>query len=296
MTRTAAIAVSVCICTRDRPAELARLLASIPRESAFIMEVLVSDDGEDEGTTRKVTSAFPGVTWIRGPSKGVAANRNNVALAAAGSHVWFVDDDACVGMGCLQAFVECIEQHPAPERLILTGLVMEGGAMVWPHEQTFLGHQGVRYSSGQRLMTVVLSNAVFPRAVFDRLRFDERLRSVCEEADFTTRAVAQGFEILCCPRAVAEHSPPGDEAGEKRYGREFEVARVYVTAKRRALTEKSYVRAAIYLGVAIPHMIGGRLRRGGVKTLPGSLVGVMEVSGRLLRSAFGKADGGGRRL
>jgi GT2 family glycosyltransferase len=272
--------ISVCICTLDRPQLLERALRSIPLESEHILEILVSDDGTDERSRTAVERS--GGIWIAGPRKGVAANRNNVALRAAGSHLWFLDDDATPTGTCLQHFLTCLQQVDALDRTILSGVVEEFGSRVEPHEQAFLGFQSKPYRPGDALQTVVLGNAIFPRSLFRELRFDEALPAVYEEVDLTTRAVAKGYEIRICEEAVAWHQPSrnGD-----RYGREIHVGRIYVTAKRYAFTDRRPLKAALYLLVATGHMIASRIRHGGVGTLGGSFGIVIEVGRRLYRYA-----------
>jgi glycosyltransferase involved in cell wall biosynthesis len=274
--------ISVCICTMNRPQLLERALNSIPLESEHILEVLVSDDGQDD-RSRRVVERFGAATWIAGPRRGAAANRNNVALHAAGSHVWFLDDDAMPSLTCLQRFLACLQRVDALDRTILTGLVDEYGTLVEPHEQSFLGFQSKSYGPSERLQTVVLPNAIFPRSLFDQVCFDEALpAAVYEEVDLTTRAVAEGYEIRLCRDAVAKHEASREP---DRYGREIHVARIYVTAKRYAFTDHQPLKAALLLFVAIGHMIASEIKRGGLVTIGGSLVSVAEVASRLYRYA-----------
>lgn len=258
---------------------LERALGAIPLDSEQILEILVSDDCMDD-RTRRVVERFGAAVWIAGPKRGVAANRNNVALRAAGSHVWFLDDDAIPSRACLERFLACLRQVDALDRTIISGVVDEFGTRVEPHEQSFLGFQSKEYGPGEPLQTVVLGNAIFPRSLFRELRFDEALRAVYEEVDLTTRAVAKGYEIRRCDDAVAQHQPA---RGDDRYGREIHVARIYATAKRYAFTDGRRFKAAVYLFVATGHMIASGIRGGGVATIGGSLISVSEIARRLYR-------------
>ena len=55
-------------------------------------EVVVSDD-DPQRSAKPVVDSFPGVRWVQGPGRGVAANRNCVAKAARGEWIVYVDDD-----------------------------------------------------------------------------------------------------------------------------------------------------------------------------------------------------------
>jgi GT2 family glycosyltransferase len=256
-------------------------LHAIPLDSEQVIEILVSDDCPDV-RSRTVVERFGAAAWIAGPRRGVAANRNNVALRAEGSHVWFLDDDAIPSRTCLEHFLACLRQVELLDRTIISGVVEEFGTRVEPHEQSFLGFQSKDYGPGEPLQTVVLGNAIFPRSLFRELRFDESLRAVYEEVDLTTRAVAKGYEIRRCEHAVAGHHPSRQR---DRYGREVNVARIYVTAKRYAFTDRKRFKAAVYLFVATGHMIASGIRHGGLATIGGSLASVSEIATRLYRYA-----------
>ena len=71
------------------------------------------------------------------------------------------------------------------------------------------GLPGIPVAALQRparaLHTVVINAALFPRQVFDRLRFDTNLKYGFDEVDITTQAVALGYEIV--PRFDARQLP-----------------------------------------------------------------------------------------
>ena len=71
-------------------------------------EVIVSDDSENEVAYSLIQKMFPWVTWIKGPQKGPAANRNNGAIQAKGDWLVFTDDDCVPDVGWLNAFTESI--------------------------------------------------------------------------------------------------------------------------------------------------------------------------------------------
>ena len=57
-------------------------------------EVIVTDDGEPT-VERFLTEKYPWVSWVPGPRRGPAANRNAGARRARGDWLAFTDDD-CV--------------------------------------------------------------------------------------------------------------------------------------------------------------------------------------------------------
>lgn len=255
--------LAICICTRDRPRELRRALESLGRSRVPPAEVIVSDDGHHPAATADVAQGFPGTSLIRGPGRGLGRNRNTAATAVSSPYLLFLDDDAELGPGFIEAAQECLSRQPRARRehSIVTGYEQRAGELVLPHEQDFLGYQRRPYADGEPLQTVVINSTVFPRSLFDRIRFDPRLMYGYDEVDLSSRAVRAGYTIIGCSAAINEHHPsPINRAGDQR---RVDEARLYVTAKRRLLVERRLVSGLVFLAVAPAHMILANLIRDG---------------------------------
>ena len=87
--------VSVVIPTRDREPWLLQALRSVLAQREVSLEVVVVDDGSDDGTRSSVAAlADPRVRLLaNGASLGVAAARNRGVAAATGRWIAFLDDD-----------------------------------------------------------------------------------------------------------------------------------------------------------------------------------------------------------
>jgi glycosyltransferase involved in cell wall biosynthesis len=255
------IEASICICTRNRPEELGRALTSITQSSLAPRQVVVADDGDDDGVASFVAARELEITYVRGPRSGLGANRNAAIAAATGSHLLFLDDDAVLGGDFLAKMDRHLEQLPADRRgrSILTGVELNSGRSVQPNEQGLLGFQSRPYRSGERLRTVVINAALFPRPLFEQVRFDPSLTYGFDEVDVTTRAVARGFAIVPCFDAANRHFP--SPVGRAQYGSAASAARLYVTLKRRRWTEGSPLRAWAGFALASGHLYLASIRR-----------------------------------
>lgn len=89
------VSLSLCICTYRRAGGLATCLASIADGDERPDQVIVSDDGH-EVEAERVATAYPWVTYQRGPARGLSANRNACIDSATGDHIAFIDDDVVV--------------------------------------------------------------------------------------------------------------------------------------------------------------------------------------------------------
>jgi GT2 family glycosyltransferase len=92
--------LTAAICTRDRPKELRRALASLRAQTAPPDEILVIENAPRDGRVREmIEHDFPGVRWMAEPVPGLDFARNHALAAATGDLVAFLDDDAVADPG-----------------------------------------------------------------------------------------------------------------------------------------------------------------------------------------------------
>lgn len=258
--------VAVCICTRDRPRELAATLESIQRSSYPVRSVVVSDDGVDPETARVcASSSFARiVTYSAGPMQGLGANRNHALDLAQEDFVLFLDDDCLLRPDFLRdatASMLRYEQRHGRGSVIVSGSEDNPGGNVVAHAQTFLGFQARPYRAGEPLSSIVINATLFPRSLFERHRFDPQIRYGYEEADLASRAARAGYRIVSCPAAVNEHRPSARSRGD--YDEVLTASRLYITFKRYALVDRRHLRALAFAVVAPAHAVLAGLRRSG---------------------------------
>ncbi|AKG23266.1 glycosyltransferase family 2 protein [Calothrix sp. 336/3] len=261
--------VSVCICTRNRPDNLRQALNSLETSTYPYFEIIVSDDSTDEVTAELVKSEYTHVRYLAGPRLGLGANRNNALNAVKGSHVLFIDDDVILGENFLAQALQHLQTYSTKTAVDISKVIVTGPQLnhyedlIFPHDQDFLGYQRVPYQTGDEIKTVVINSAVFPREVFDKVLFDQKLVYGCDEVDFTTRAVKQGYKITICPEAVNVHLP--SEINRDFYQPYHEASRIYVTFKRYFSTETEKIKALLFLLIASVHTAAHSLKTGGIK-------------------------------
>jgi glycosyltransferase involved in cell wall biosynthesis len=261
------IEVSLCICTRNRPEELRRALASATSSTEPPVQIVVSDDGDDPAQVRELLEEIHlSTTYVEGPRSGLGANRNSAVAAATGQFVLFLDDDAELTPDFLAKMSALITQLPAGSRArtIVTGAEINRGVRVVPNEQDLLGFQTRPYRDGEQMQTVVVNAALFPRILFGVELFDPQLTYGYDEVDLTTRAVAAGFEIVPNFDAVNLHNP--SVLGRAGYSSAANASRLYITLKRRRWTDCSPVKAWFGFGLACAHLGLASVRRSGSQT------------------------------
>ncbi|HVR99568.1 MAG TPA: glycosyltransferase, partial [Thermoanaerobaculia bacterium] len=98
--------LSVAICTRKRPEQLRRALASFGVQTLHPHEVLVIDNSPDDDRTRRlVEDAFHGVRYVAEAVPGLDFARNRALRTATGDVLAFLDDDAVAHPGWATALL-----------------------------------------------------------------------------------------------------------------------------------------------------------------------------------------------
>jgi glycosyltransferase involved in cell wall biosynthesis len=215
-------AASVVICTRDRPEELKRCLASLPLQTYPPREVIVVDNASRDQRTREVALAA-GAVYVREDRPGLDFARNTGARHATASVVAYTDDDVLLHPKWLERLVAGFD---TPEIAAVTGLVLpaELATEAQLHFEAYWGFgKGYVRRDFDAKLFAEYRDTVFPawevgagasmafrREIFDLVGFfDERLdvgQAGCSgDSEFWYRLVARGF---CCryePRCVAFH-------------------------------------------------------------------------------------------
>ncbi|HKW60244.1 MAG TPA: glycosyltransferase [Candidatus Dormibacteraeota bacterium] len=115
--------VTVAVCTRDRPDNLAFCLQSLSALDPRPSEVLVIDNApSSEAAQTLVRTRFPFVRYIREPRPGLDWARNRAVLEARGEILAFTDDDCVVDAGWAGALAALFAADPEVE--VATGLVV----------------------------------------------------------------------------------------------------------------------------------------------------------------------------
>lgn len=240
---------TICFCTRSRPRDLDRALRSLTRSSRPVAQVVVSDDSVDEETEQMVRAQFPDVVYVKGPRRGLGANRNCAVGFATGTHVVYMDDDTALG----ERFLESIVRHyqgiePALRaKTIISGLENQNGKLIEPSDLSFWGwvDQPRTAATTRPLHTAVINATSFPRRLFPLIAFDENLIYGCEEVDICTQAIAKGYRFELCREAVNDHfhSP----LHRKEYASYITASRIYTTLKRHFYLQRSPAKGIVYL-------------------------------------------------
>jgi glycosyltransferase involved in cell wall biosynthesis len=218
--------VSVIVAARNSAATLPFCLQALRAQDYPDLEIIVVDDGSDDGTATVASEA--GVRVVRTPAVGASLARNLGIEVASGEVVAFTDGDCVADPGWARALVEALQS---------TGATGVGGRQV----NVFPPAQG-RLREGFEAFFRVAS------VVSDYTRGDDRPRPVkhnascCsayrigplrevggfaaglwpgEDVDLDLRLAARGGTFHYVPTAIVHHHRPGTFAWFRRMMRRY---------------------------------------------------------------------------
>ncbi len=102
----ARLSVTVAVCTKGRPDDLARCLAALLVQDYPVLDCVVIDNEPADPRVRALLrGTYPTVRYIAEPRPGLSWARNRAVLEAKGEILAFTDDDAVADPGWITALV-----------------------------------------------------------------------------------------------------------------------------------------------------------------------------------------------
>lgn len=120
--RPAGPSVTVAVCTRDRPGDLARCLDALAAVTYPALELLVVDNAPSTDAAERLVRRRPRVRYVREPRPGLDHARNRAIAEATGEILAFTDDDVMVDAEWVGALATVFRDDPGAGAA--TGLVL----------------------------------------------------------------------------------------------------------------------------------------------------------------------------
>lgn len=225
--RPPSVSVSVVVCTRDRPTDLERCLASLAALDPPAHEIIVVDNSPTSDSAREVCDRYP-VSYAVDPVPGQARARNRGIACSTGDVVAFTDDDCIVDPGWLSG----IARELADQRVMAVTGVVCPIELETPAQYRFEEHGGFRRGYRRRVIDGVRvdpstsaglagagANMAFRRRVFDEIGlFSEWLgpgtpSRAADDNDILCRVLAAGYTIVYDPSQLVWHRHRNDLQG-----------------------------------------------------------------------------------
>jgi GT2 family glycosyltransferase len=210
--------VAIIVCTRDRPDDLARCLASLLSARLPGSPIVIVDQSrgdESQALVRALMDEHDGVDYVRSKRSGAATARNEGSVRVEEDLLLYADDDCEVAPDWAKAWSAVFDEDPniglafgrviAPEYDTSAGIIptFDPGPVV-----TTLGPEIFR----QRLVNLGMgANMAMRRSVWQQVGgFDDHFGPgtdlpAGEEGDLVVRVLDRGYEIAHAPTAEVLH-------------------------------------------------------------------------------------------
>ncbi|MGH7832308.1 MAG: glycosyltransferase family 2 protein [Candidatus Binatia bacterium] len=182
--------VSVVIPTWNRAEMVREAVDSVLSQNYQEFEIIVVDDGSDDGTRAQLERYGAAVRVISQSRAGPAAARNTGVHSSRGKYLAFLDSDDLWLPEKLEAQVEFLESSPQFRICQTEEIWVRRGVRVNPKKR-HRKPSGDVFRASLALCLVSPSAAMMTRNLFDEMGgFDERL-PVCEDYDLWLRIAAR---------------------------------------------------------------------------------------------------------
>jgi len=182
--------ISVIIPTYNRKKTLARAIQSVINQSLSPFEILIIDDGSNDGTEEWVKENFQNIKYIYQNNHGVSSARNIGIENAYGDWVAFLDSDDEWLPNKLFEQVKSIQSNPKIKFFHTNEIWIRNGVRV-NQMKKHKKYGGYIFEKCLDICRVSPSSVLIQKEVFDNIGiFDESLR-VCEDYDLWLRITSK---------------------------------------------------------------------------------------------------------
>ncbi len=212
------VRVSVIVPTFNRREMVREAVASVLAQTVADFELIVVDDGSEDGTAECLEREFGGrLRLIRTPNRGVAAARNTGAGAARGEHLAFLDSDDLWQPRKLEAQLAHFARYPESEACQTEEIWIRNGVRVHPRRRHRKPDGDIFWRSLERCV-VSPSAVMLRRDLFERLGgFDETLPA-CEDYDLWLRLGRTARVALIPEPLVVKRGGHPDQLSRRFWG------------------------------------------------------------------------------
>ena len=182
--------ISVIIPTFNRKKTLGRAIQSVMNQTLSPFEILIIDDGSNDGTEEWVKDNFQNIKYIYQNNHGVSSARNIGIENAYGDWVAFLDSDDEWLPNKLYEQVKAIDSNPEMKFFHTNEIWIRNGVRV-NQMKKHKKYGGYIFEKCLDICRVSPSSVLIQKEVFDNIGiFDESLR-VCEDYDLWLRITSK---------------------------------------------------------------------------------------------------------
>ena len=254
--------ISVVIPTWNRAEQVVRAVGTVCGQSVQPGEVIVVDDGSEDGTAERVQDTYPQVRLLRQSNRGVSAARNRGISESRGQWVAFLDSDDEWRPDKLAMQIALLRSQPDLHACHTEEIWIRNGRRVNPM-QKHAKPQGWIFNQCLPLCCVSPSSVVLHRSVFESVgNFDESLPA-CEDYDLWLRIFHKYPIGLVNAPLVTKYGGHADQLSRRYWGMDrFRVKALEKILGNNQLTPEQRAECIKVLKQKCNILIGGFEKRG----------------------------------
>ncbi len=181
--------VSVIIPTFNRKDFVVEAIESVLTQSVKPYEVIVVDDGSQDGTGELIKQKYPHIVYIYQENKGVSSARNRGIKEAKGDYIALLDSDDLWKKDKLKKHIEFIEKHPEYRVSQTDEVWIRNGKFVNPMKK-HKKYGGYIFDKCLPLCIVSPSAVIIKKTVFEDYGYFDETMPACEDYDMWLRVSA----------------------------------------------------------------------------------------------------------
>jgi GT2 family glycosyltransferase len=211
--------VAVVIPSWNGRRSLDKCLRALGRQLLRPDEIVVVDNGSEDGSAEFVQTHFPHVRVVRlAGNVGFAIASNTGAAVSTAKYLAFLNNDTEPEPTWLRELVACLARHPraaaVTSKLLQScgeGVIDDAGDALSVYGRAYQRGQGEvdrgQYDDEEQVFSASGAASLWRRNVIEALSgFDEDFFAYYEDVDLGFRARLAGWEIWYSPRAVVFHA------------------------------------------------------------------------------------------
>ncbi len=182
--------ISVIIPTYNRKHTIGRAIFSVLRQTHSVFELIVVDDGSDDGSGEWIRKEYPEIQYIFQPNAGVSSARNKGIELAKGSWIAFLDSDDEWLPKKIEYQIKSIQRNPDYYFCHTNEIWIRNGIRV-NQKKKHKKYGGYIFDKCLDICRVSPSSTLVHKKIFRTIGlFDESLK-VCEDYDLWLRIFAK---------------------------------------------------------------------------------------------------------
>ena len=209
--------IAVVIPTHNRITFIERAIDSVLNQSIVVDEIIIIDDGSNDGTREIIKTKYPEIDYVYQSNKGISAARNKAINKTNCNWISFLDSDDTWEPNKIEKQIEAINKNP--DYLIChTNETWYRNGKILNQKNKHKKFGGYIFTQCLPLCIISPSSVIIQKKLFNEIGlFDEKL-PVCEDYDMWLR-ICHKYPVLFIEEALTnKHGGHNDQLSKKYWG------------------------------------------------------------------------------